>query len=125
MSPFSPPPWVAGSLYHQGTPRVSETRRGYRLVQMEDPVDVRTGEEDETCVFRESAQLFEFEEAGWKGRGRGILRINRSKEGHKARLLMKGHSGLHLLLNANLWSGMVRLPPPSAPAESNLMLDPC
>jgi hypothetical protein len=75
---------------------------------MED-TPIRTGEEDEECVFRESAQLFEFEEGGWKGLGRGVLRINRNKENHQARLLMKGHSGLHLLLNANLWSGMVRV----------------
>jgi len=66
-----------------------------------------TGEEEDECLFCEFAQLFEFESATWKGRGKGNLRINRNMKDHRARLVMKGHNGLHLLLNANLWDGII------------------
>mmetsp|Transcript_14190 Transcript_14190/g.27212 ORF Transcript_14190/g.27212 Transcript_14190/m.27212 type:complete len:423 (+) Transcript_14190:164-1432(+) len=98
------------------------------LVKMSDE-PTKTGEEEEEVLFNETAQLFEYEkgpaqsesankdassvpagQAGWKAGKRGSLRINRNTTTRKARLVMKGHNNLHLLLNASLWSGMTFTP---------------
>ena len=71
-----------------------------------------TGEEGEETVFSGPATLFAFEAPAtgrpptWRERGKGELRVNTSRDGTRARLVMRSAGNLRLILNANLFAGM-------------------
>lgn len=72
--------------------------------------DVKTGEEEEECIFASEGALYEFvAEEGkgstWKERGRGEMRINLGKNGG-ARMVMRAKGNFRLILNAAMWKDM-------------------
>ncbi|KAK9807915.1 hypothetical protein WJX73_001072 [Symbiochloris irregularis] len=78
---------------------------------------VSNGEEEERTQWEGEGALYEFE-GGWKERGKGHMKVNVPKPHHApgaapdaskapARLIMRRRQDLRLLLNANLWPGMV------------------
>eukprot|EP00245_Coleochaete_scutata_P008447 TRINITY_DN2575_c0_g3_i1.p1 TRINITY_DN2575_c0_g3~~TRINITY_DN2575_c0_g3_i1.p1 ORF type:complete len:503 (+),score=136.54 TRINITY_DN2575_c0_g3_i1:121-1629(+) len=71
-------------------------------------VPVETGEEEESPFFSADAILYEFaENATWKERGKGELRLNvPNVEGRSARLVMRAKGNYRLLLNAYLYPDM-------------------
>ena len=71
--------------------------------------EVKTGEEDEECIFTTDGALYEFvtqegSAPSWKERGRGELRVNLGKNGG-ARLVMRAKGNFRLILNAAMWKG--------------------
>lgn len=70
-------------------------------------VPIETGEENEQVVFNADAALYEYLDGGWKGRGKGELKVNISISGaEKARLVMRAQGNYRLILNANLYPDM-------------------
>jgi Ran-binding protein 3 len=68
--------------------------------------EIETGEEGEENVFSCNATLFVFESKQWKERGKGLIKINLSRDKKGARVIMRQQGNLKLLLNANLWDKM-------------------
>lgn len=64
-------------------------------------VETKTGEEDETVIFKIRSKLFRFDkEMGqWKERGTGDVRLLQHKESKKVRLLMRREKTLKICLN--------------------------
>lgn len=70
-------------------------------------VQIQTGEEQETTIFRANAILFEYVNKAWKERGKGELKLNVSREnGRRPRLIMRSRGNYRLLLNAGLYPHM-------------------
>jgi Ran-binding protein 1 len=64
-------------------------------------VQTKTGEEDETAVFKIRAKLFRFDKemSEWKERGTGDVRLLQHKDNNKIRLLMRREKTLKICLN--------------------------
>uniref|UniRef100_A0A5K3FJT1 Ran-specific GTPase-activating protein n=1 Tax=Mesocestoides corti TaxID=53468 RepID=A0A5K3FJT1_MESCO len=77
-------------------------------------VDLKTCEEDETCLFRARAKLFRFdaksEEPEWKERGTGELKILQNPETLHSRVMMRRDKTLKVCANHRILSSM-RLTP--------------
>ncbi|KAK1282552.1 hypothetical protein QJS10_CPB22g00959 [Acorus calamus] len=68
---------------------------------------IKTGEENEKCVFSTDSALFEFTDGGWKERGKGEVKVNVSTLGvGKSRLVMRARGNYRLILNASLYPDM-------------------
>eukprot|EP01000_Liburna_glaciale_P002606 NODE_174_length_1465_cov_547.638418_g107_i0.p1 GENE.NODE_174_length_1465_cov_547.638418_g107_i0~~NODE_174_length_1465_cov_547.638418_g107_i0.p1 ORF type:complete len:456 (-),score=114.10 NODE_174_length_1465_cov_547.638418_g107_i0:97-1443(-) len=65
------------------------------------PVEVSSGEENDLIVWSErSAKLFRFDkENGWKERGRGPVKLLKSKDTHKTRFLMRSEGTMKVIAN--------------------------
>ena len=61
------------------------------VIPLPELVDVKTGEEDETVLFKERAKLLRFDSEGkqWKERGIGLIKIMKHPSTGKVRLLMR------------------------------------
>ena len=86
------------------------TDKYYKPVVKLQEEDVKTGEEEEECIFASEGALYEFvAEEGkgstWKERGRGEMRINLGKNGG-ARMVMRAKGNFRLILNAAMWKDM-------------------
>ena len=86
------------------------TDKYYKPVVKLQEEDVKTGEEEEECIFASEGALYEFvTEEGkgstWKERGRGEMRINLGKNGG-ARMVMRAKGNFRLILNAAMWKDM-------------------
>jgi len=70
------------------------------VVKLE-PVQVKTGEEDEDTVYKERARLYRFDASTqeWKERGIGDVRFMKHKETGKVRILLRQEKTLKLCLN--------------------------
>lgn len=85
-----------------------ETAKEFKpIIQLEEQ-EVKTGEEDETCVYSTEGTLYEYVTAegappAWKERGRGELRMNISEKG--PRMVMRVKGNYRLILNAHMWKG--------------------
>ena len=71
-----------------------------------DKVETETGEEDEEHLFEGNGSLFVFDANTWRERGKGSLHLNVAKS-NQARIVMRAVGNKKLLLNANLYPGMV------------------
>ena len=85
------------------------TDKYYKPVVKLKEEDVKTGEEEEECIFASEGALCEFvAEEGkgstWKERGRE-MRINLGKNGG-ARMVMRAKGNFRLILNAAMWKDM-------------------
>lgn len=58
------------------------------IIPLPAEIEVRTGEEDEECLFSNRAKLFRHSGNEWKERGIGIIKILKNKE-NKCRILMR------------------------------------
>lgn len=67
-----------------------------------------TGEEDEDTVFQEKCRLYEFskESKQWIEKGIGKLKLNRSKENQRLRLLMRTEPAHRLAINGVVPKGV-------------------
>ena len=52
-------------------------------------IEVKTGTEDEVCIFKERAKLFRFRDSQWKERGIGNAKLMRNNETKKIRFVMR------------------------------------
>jgi E3 SUMO-protein ligase RanBP2 len=59
------------------------------IIPLPDEIEVKTGEENEEVMFSERCKLFRMAEAEWKERGIGNIKILKSKENGKYRILMR------------------------------------
>lgn len=62
-------------------------------------VDVKTGEEDEECIFKIRAKLFRWRNNEWKERGIGDLKLLRNKTSKKIRLIERQDKTLKPVAN--------------------------
>ncbi|KXS15291.1 hypothetical protein M427DRAFT_155466 [Gonapodya prolifera JEL478] len=71
-------------------------------------VVVSTGEEHDTTLFSARCKLFAMDDTAreWKERGTGTVKVNRSGETGRGRLVMRQDAVLRVLLNAPLFKGM-------------------
>ncbi|CAH1776270.1 unnamed protein product [Owenia fusiformis] len=76
-------------------------------------VQVRTGEEEESNVLQASVKLFIFDKdtQNWQEKGRGLIRLNdipaNETRDFQSRLVMRTQGTLCVILNTNLWPGMM------------------
>jgi hypothetical protein len=75
------------------------------------PQQVITGEEDEVNVLQIQCRLFIFvgTTSSWIERGRGLLRLNDSKDSSQptsSRLIIRTKGSLRVMLNTKVWEGM-------------------
>lgn len=59
------------------------------LDHLPEKVETRTGEEDEEVAFEARAKLFRFDNGAWKERGLGQLKLLRSPETNRVRVVMR------------------------------------
>ncbi|KAJ1980968.1 hypothetical protein H4R34_002253 [Dimargaris verticillata] len=73
-----------------------------------EPVEVKTGEEDEDTLYQTKCKLYELDEAmQWRERGAGVLKVNQQvKDPDAVRLVMRTDVVFKVILNAKLFSGM-------------------
>ena len=64
----------------------------------ENPFKVKTGEEDDEIVFSNRAKLYRWNDAQWKERGLGDMKILKNKEG-RARIVMRREQVLKICAN--------------------------
>lgn len=76
------------------------------IIPLPDEIDVKTGEEDEECLFSNRAKLFRHCENEWKERGIGIIKILKNKE-NKCRILMRREQIHKICANHAINSEMV------------------
>lgn len=86
--------------------RKYEEMRGAQKRKYEE-VEITTGEEDERNILEINCKLFTFIENNYEERGRGILRLNDSKEGSRSRVVFRASGSLRLLLNTKVWRDQV------------------
>ncbi|ODM95338.1 Ran-binding protein 3 [Orchesella cincta] len=67
-----------------------------------------TGEEHEVNAMQLHCRLFIFDSvnSSWIERGRGLLRLNDSKEEDVSRLIIRSKGSLRVMLNTHVWEGM-------------------
>jgi Ran-binding protein 3 len=65
-------------------------------------VEVITGEEDENNILEINCKLFTFDKNNWEERGRGMLRLNDTK--NSSRVVFRASGSLRVLLNTKVWS---------------------
>ncbi|KAI8614840.1 hypothetical protein BC830DRAFT_349440 [Chytriomyces sp. MP71] len=71
------------------------------------PIQVKTGEEDESNVVQVRCKLFRMDDNNtWKERGMGNLRLNCDETTASARLVMRAEGVLRLILNVRVLPGM-------------------
>ena len=78
------------------------------VVPLPELVEVKTGEEDENCLFSERAKLFRYdaETSQWKERGVGQMKILSHKETGRPRILMRRQQVLKLCANHSITADM-------------------
>lgn len=69
-------------------------------------VSTETGEENENAAFSADSIMFEYQDGGWRERGKGEVKVNVSSNGGKARLVMRAKGNYRLILNASLYPEM-------------------
>ena len=70
--------------------------------------EVKSGEESEECISQVNAKLYQLSniKEGWKERGVGIIKINKSKDDvEKTRIVMRSRGILKVILNIQLVKG--------------------
>ncbi|CAI4064649.1 hypothetical protein SKDZ_09G1030 [Saccharomyces kudriavzevii ZP591] len=70
--------------------------------------EIRSGEESEECIYQVNAKLYQLSkiEEGWKERGVGVIKINKSKQDNeKTRIVMRSRGILKVILNIQLVKG--------------------
>ncbi|CAI4039698.1 hypothetical protein SMKI_09G1060 [Saccharomyces mikatae IFO 1815] len=70
--------------------------------------EIRSGEESEECIYQVNAKLYQLSkiEEGWKERGVGVIKVNKSKEDkEKTRIVMRCRGILKVILNIQLVKG--------------------
>ncbi|CAI4401176.1 CIC_collapsed_G0027630.mRNA.1.CDS.1 [Saccharomyces cerevisiae] len=70
--------------------------------------EVKSGEESEECIYQVNAKLYQLSniKEGWKERGVGIIKINKSKDDvEKTRIVMRSRGILKVILNIQLVKG--------------------
>ncbi|KAJ8924619.1 hypothetical protein NQ315_000769 [Exocentrus adspersus] len=72
------------------------------VIPLPDKVDVKTGEENETVLYSHRAKLFRFVGGEWKERGLGDVKILRSNDNGKLRVVMRREQVLKICLNHHL-----------------------
>lgn len=73
-------------------------------------VEVRTGEEDEEVIFEARAKLFRFDGIVWKERGLGQLKLLRSPDSDRVRIVMRREQVHKVCCNHPITSGMILKP---------------
>lgn len=68
-------------------------------------VEVKTGEEDEKNILEMNCKLFTFDKNNWEERGRGMLRLNDSK--NSSRVVFRSMGNYRVLLNTKVWKDQV------------------
>ena len=77
------------------------------VIPLPDKITVKTGEEDEECIFKSRGKLFRFTNSEWKERGIGEIKILRSLLGNKlSRLLMRREQVLKVCCNHMITSDL-------------------
>ena len=79
------------------------------VIPLPDLVEVKTGEEDEEVLFSFRAKLFRWNDAQWKERGIGDMKILKNKEG-KRRILMRREQ-VHKICANHFISSEMKLTP--------------
>ncbi|XP_029652638.1 E3 SUMO-protein ligase RanBP2 isoform X1 [Octopus sinensis] len=69
------------------------------IMPLPDKVEVRTGEEDERCLFEHRAKLYRFDSSEWKERGLGNIKILENTQTQKLRLVMRREQVLKVCCN--------------------------
>ncbi|GAB1608701.1 hypothetical protein Ahia01_001154500, partial [Argonauta hians] len=69
------------------------------VMPLPDKVEVRTGEEDETCLFEHRAKLYRFDGGEWKERGLGNIKILENTATQRLRLVMRREQVLKVCCN--------------------------
>ncbi|CAI4065372.1 hypothetical protein N7582_002984 [Saccharomyces uvarum] len=70
--------------------------------------DIKSGEESEECIYQVNAKLYQLSkiEEGWKERGVGVIKVNKSKKDEeKTRIVMRSRGILKVILNIQLVKG--------------------
>ncbi|EJS43281.1 yrb2p [Saccharomyces arboricola H-6] len=70
--------------------------------------EIKSGEESEECIYQVNAKLYQLSkiEEGWKERGVGVIKVNKSKEDtEKTRIVMRSRGILKVILNIQLVKG--------------------
>ncbi|CAI4065562.1 hypothetical protein SUVZ_09G1010 [Saccharomyces uvarum] len=70
--------------------------------------DIKSGEESEECIYQVNAKLYQLSkiEEGWKERGVGVIKVNKSKkDDEKTRIVMRSRGILKVILNIQLVKG--------------------
>ena len=82
------------------------------IIPLPDKIDVKTGEEDEEVMFSHRAKLYRFaaEEKQWKERGVGDIKLLRSNQTGKMRVLMRREQVLKLCANHQITTDMTLQP---------------
>ncbi len=62
-------------------------------------VEIKTGEEDEECIFKIRARLYRWRSNEWKERGTGEVKLLRHKENKKIRFLLRQDKTLKAAAN--------------------------
>ena len=88
------------------------------VVKLPDNVEVTTGEEDEDLLYYHRTKLFRFVENEWKERGVGEVRILRSKQTNKARILMRREQVLKICMNHALSKDLELKPLPNSKGKA-------
>ncbi|EPQ26507.1 uncharacterized protein PFL1_05829 [Pseudozyma flocculosa PF-1] len=78
------------------------------VIKLEQQVEVKTHEEDESVLFKMRAKLFRFDKEAkeWKERGTGDVRLLEHKETNKVRLVMRRDKTLKVCANHYVTSDM-------------------
>ncbi len=78
------------------------------VIKLENQVEVKTHEEDESVTFKMRAKLFRFDKEAkeWKERGTGDVRLLEHKQTHKVRLVMRRDKTLKVCANHYVTSDM-------------------
>jgi len=101
----SPPPMSLA----ESAASVQAKQKGLELKE----VEVLTGEENESNVFKFNAKLYVFEKEtqSWQERGRGLLRLNdmaaHADKPFQSRIVMRTQGSLRVILNTLIWPGML------------------
>ena len=70
------------------------------MIQADLPVvEIKTGEEDEECIFKMRARLYRWRDGEWKERGTGEVRLLRHKENKKIRFILRQDKTLKAVAN--------------------------
>jgi len=78
------------------------------VIKLTEQVETKTGEEEDTVIFKMRAKLFRFDSSSseWKERGTGDVRLLQNKESSKVRLVMRRDKTLKVCANHSITSDM-------------------
>ncbi|KAJ1940754.1 hypothetical protein FBU59_003713 [Linderina macrospora] len=93
-------------MLSDGSSKSLETATTEQKPKVVETVEIKTHEENETCVFSTKAKLFQFKDGDWKSRGKGHFKVNQHKIDEKCRLVMRTDITFQVMLNSMLFHGM-------------------